>query len=165
MDEEYAQYWMALLGAKLLSMRDRGYHTIYDSDDSKKLEILKSISSDSNVPKVLRQYVAAILTNTEYENMFQEGRNYVLRNLDKMEYIEFPTDRLERKLVQPAGSFDDTVVKMLHPGEKLVDAITWDQSVDRKSEAVSLDKGIWAGHRIDLVLADRLAGMGWRKLK
>ncbi|EGX44938.1 hypothetical protein AOL_s00173g39 [Orbilia oligospora ATCC 24927] len=163
MDEAGGNYLMAVIESKMLGLRERGYHTIYDSDDPGKLEILRSISRDNYIPPVIRRYVSAVLSNTEYENMFQEGKQYIIRNLDKKEYVTFPTGRLERITIRPRGVFDDTLVQAPHPAENFIEAITWTPAI--KTDCRGLEKGAWAGNRIDLVL-DRREGLdGWKQLQ
>ncbi|KAK6500138.1 hypothetical protein TWF481_010493 [Arthrobotrys musiformis] len=162
MDETGGNYLMAVIDSKMLAVRERGYHTIYDSDDPEKLAILRSIADDIHIPPVVRRYVSSVLRNREYENMFQEGKQYVVRNLDKNEYIIFPTGRLERITIRPRGVFDDTMVKVPHPAERVIEAITWAPAM--KADTRGMEKGSWAGNRIDLVLEERVTLDGWNGL-
>ncbi|KAK6515111.1 hypothetical protein TWF506_007457 [Arthrobotrys conoides] len=162
MDETGGSYLMAVVESKMLGLRERGYHTIYDSDDPEKLAILRSISHDNDTPPVIQRYVSAVLSNTEYENMFQEGKEYIIRNLDKMEYTAFPTGRLERITVRPRGVFDDTLVQIPHPAEDMIEAITWTTLI--KADRHGLQKGAWAGQRIDLVLSRQDELDGWKRV-
>ncbi|RVD83962.1 uncharacterized protein DFL_005730 [Arthrobotrys flagrans] len=162
MDETGGNYLMAVVESKILELRERGYHTIYDSDDPEKLTILRSISCNNHIPPVIRRYVSALLSNTEYENMFQEGKQYIIRNLDKMEYVSFPTGKLERITTRPSGVYDDTLVKTPHPAEQVIEAITWTRAIE--TDTHGLEKGAWAGNRIDLILDGQEVLDGWRRL-
>ncbi|KAK6355973.1 hypothetical protein TWF718_000348 [Orbilia javanica] len=161
-DEAGGTYLMNVLESKMIGLRERGYYTIYDSDDPGKLAILRSVAADNHIPPVIRRYASAILGNTEYENMFQEGREYIIRNLDKMEYVPFPTGRLERTITRPRGVYDDTLVKTPHVAERVIDAITWSPTM--KAGACGLEKGAWVGNRIDIVLDNEGVRDGWKKL-
>ncbi|KAF3920826.1 hypothetical protein ABW20_dc0110523 [Dactylellina cionopaga] len=79
-----------------------------------------------------------------------------------MEYMEFPTGRLERMTVQAKGLRDDTLVRIRHPGEKLIEAITW-ALAGTETEKGNSDNLIWAGDRIDLSSRKRLEGGTWTK--
>ncbi|KAK6544848.1 hypothetical protein TWF694_001529 [Orbilia ellipsospora] len=162
-DEEAGKYWAPVIEAKMMGVRERGYHTLYDSDNPQRLDILHSIAKDLRTPKTVRRYLSAVLTNTEYENMFRAGEKYVIRNLDKMEYVEFPTGKLGRVTTRPEGVLDDTLIQALHPGEALLEAITWLPA--EASSTKDLVKGAWAGDRIDLVTARKLGDDDWRKLR
>ncbi|KAF3905094.1 hypothetical protein AA313_de0210365 [Arthrobotrys entomopaga] len=80
-----------------------------------------------------------------------------------MEYIEFPAGKLERVTTRPGGMHDDTLVQAPHPGEAMLEAITW-VPTGAISEKV-LVKGAWAGDRIDLVTARKLGEDSWEKLQ
>ncbi|KAK6530973.1 hypothetical protein TWF281_007801 [Arthrobotrys megalospora] len=162
MDVTGGRYLMAVIEAKMLGLRERGYHTIYDSDDPERLEILRSIAGNSHIPQVVRRYVAAVLNNSEYENMFQEGKQYLIRNLDKMEYVPFPTGKVERTTARPPGVYDDTLVSMPHTAERVIEAITWSPTTARNTSP--LGQGAWAGNRIDLISEARAEFDGWRLL-
>ncbi|KAK6337328.1 hypothetical protein TWF730_002733 [Orbilia blumenaviensis] len=161
-DETSGGFLMAVIEAKMLGLRERGYHTIYDSDSPERLETLRFMAQNRYTPPVVRRYLSAVLGNTEYENMFQEGRQYLIRNLDKKEYIQFPTGRLERTVVRPSGVYDDTMEIKPHPAERVIEAITWAPSTECNTSLPS--KGAWAGDRIDIIMEEHASLDEWKRL-
>ncbi|KAK6526446.1 hypothetical protein TWF694_005032 [Orbilia ellipsospora] len=159
--------WNNVVEARMLDIRKRGDHTIFNFDNPRTLHILGTIAKDPRVPQVIRRYIYAILSDTEYENMFQKGVEYIIRNLDMEEYIEFPSGKLERlQLTEGAeGSQDDPLlIKIPHPGEKLLEAITWVSGATSFPQILErLEKGVWVVDSIDLVRAHEMHER-WKKL-
>lgn len=145
----------------MLTLRKRGYYTVYPSEEPAKIEVLRSISRDPNIPKVAQRWTRSVFDDAEYENMFQSGERYVLRNLNRNQYFEFPTGKIKRTPLEGNKEMDTSAIP--HPAEHLIDAVTWKKDVNQASDGFG--EGFWAGEKLDIVLESRIRSGNWRMLE
>ncbi|KAK6360914.1 hypothetical protein TWF730_007029 [Orbilia blumenaviensis] len=159
-----AQYLDKTTDATIITPALRSNETLYLASFPDKRLILHGIAHDMHIPQVIRRFVSAALRDKEYENLFVAGEEYVLRNIDRREYIRFFTDKV-RSTVVDVGEFKEgeetPMVEILHEAEVLLDAISC--APEDTFSKDRFEKGSWAGCRIDIVSMKRVGEEeGWK---
>ncbi|KAF3921776.1 hypothetical protein AA313_de0201633 [Arthrobotrys entomopaga] len=158
-----AKYLEKATDAVEINMTRRANETLYLASFPEKRLALHGIAHDMNIPQVIRRFVSALLRDKEYENLFRVGEEYVLRNLDRMEYVPFTTGKI-KSIVVDVGKFmegeDIGMTEILHEAEVLMDAISC--APEDSFSPNKFEKGSWAGCRMDIVSKKRVeAEKGW----
>ncbi|KAF3909993.1 hypothetical protein ABW20_dc0110679 [Dactylellina cionopaga] len=160
-----AQYLDKTMDATVIAPALRSNETLYLASFPDKRLVLHGIAHDMNIPQIIRRFVSAVLRDKEYENLFNVGEEYVLRNIDRREYINFYTDKVKGTVVDN-GEFKEGenvgLMEILHEAEVLIDAISC--APENTFSKENFEKGSWAGCRIDIVSKKRIeAEGGWTK--
>ncbi|KAK6525295.1 hypothetical protein TWF694_005440 [Orbilia ellipsospora] len=158
-----AQYLDQATDAVEIKPTRRANETLYQASFPEKRVVLHGIAHDMYIPQVIRRFVSALLRDKEYENLFCVGEEYVLRNLDRMEYVDFNTGKIKSTVVD-VGKFmegeDVGMTEILHEAEVLIDAISCVPNDSFSPE--KFEKGSWAGCRMDIVSKKRVeTEKGW----
>ncbi|EPS39468.1 hypothetical protein H072_6677 [Dactylellina haptotyla CBS 200.50] len=162
-----AQYLDKATDATFVAPALRSNETLYLASFPDKRLVLHGIAHDLSIPQVIRRFVSAVLRDKEYENLFKVREEYVLRNLDRKEYVKFNTGKIQSTVVS-TGDFQDAKAsgpaEILHDAEILMDAIAC--AAEGTFSPEKFEKGSWAGCRLDIVLKKRVqTEQGWKEGK
>ncbi|EWC43678.1 hypothetical protein DRE_01565 [Drechslerella stenobrocha 248] len=160
-----AQYLDKATAAKIATPALRRNETLYMAAFPHQRLVLHSLAHNMHIPQVVRRFVSATLRDKEYENLFRPGEEYVLRNVDRREYVPFSTSKISSPAVGVQGikEEEESIVETLHSAEMFIDAISCapEGTVDRSK----FEMGSWAGCRVDIVSKRRIekAEDGWTR--
>ncbi|KAJ6258317.1 hypothetical protein Dda_6357 [Drechslerella dactyloides] len=158
-----AQYLEKTTAAMTTTPSLRRNETLYLAAFPHQRLVLHNLAHNMHIPQVVRRFVSATLRDKEYENMFRPGEEYVLRNVDRREYVPFTTSKIRSCVVDvnEIKEGEEGMMETLHAAELLIDAISCapEDAIDRSK----FEKGSWAGCRIDIVLKKRVESeqAGW----
>ncbi|KAF3905633.1 hypothetical protein ABW21_db0202897 [Orbilia brochopaga] len=151
-----AQYLEKTMAAMTGTPALRRNETLYLAAFPHQRLVLHRLAHDMHIPQVVRRFVSATLRDKEYENLFRPGEEYVLRNVDRREYVPFSTGKIHSCVVDvnQIKEGEEGMMETLHAAELFIDAISCapEDTVDR----TRFEKGSWAGCRVDIVLKRRV---------
>ncbi|KAK6338625.1 hypothetical protein TWF696_009436 [Orbilia brochopaga] len=159
-----AQYLEKSMAAMTATPTLRRNETLYLAAFPHQRLVLHNLAHDMHIPQVIRRFVSATLRDKEYENMFRPGEEYVLRNVDRREYVPFTTGKIRSCVVDvnEIKEGEEGMMETLHAAELLIDAISCvpEDTIDR----TKFEKGSWAGCRVDIVVKKRVEReeAGWK---
>lgn len=120
----------------------------------KELSIRTEAEGESSVARTIIEQTLSL------QNLYRQDRSWVLRNLDTKEFVRCYTGKDCRGYVEASGDS----AQPLKLDYALLCRISWTDSDGREYKFNQVQRGVWAGHRFEIVSLDSISpseASGW----